>query len=91
MTGKSAEILKQMTDLQRKKTTTLEKLVQPARAAANQMKDAKMDRGADPVLEVLFELDSVEQEMVSLVNSDPTALVNALKEALLERPPGEEA
>jgi hypothetical protein len=54
------------------------KLVEPARAAANQMKDAGMHRGADPVLAVLFEIDASLEEQAKIIAEDPTILIEML-------------
>ena len=61
-----------------KKQALLAKLVEPARAAANQMKDAGMSRGADPLLEILFQVDACEQEIMELFSSEPKAAMAAV-------------
>ena len=76
------EMRKKITDLAEKKRQLESKLVAPARAAANQMKDAGMNLGADPLLQILFEIDAVEQEMQSLFKNEPDAAMEALLEML---------
>ena len=56
------------------------KLVPAARAACNAMMDAKMERSARPMAEILFELDAVEQEMVALFDSNPAGAIAILIE-----------
>jgi hypothetical protein len=53
------------------RAVTLEELVPLARAAANQMADAGMHRGADPLMETLFKLDGIDAEVQALAMSDP--------------------
>lgn len=53
-------------------------LIAPARAAANQMKDAGMTRGAEPLLEILFQIDAIEDEVKALFAADPKASVEAI-------------
>ena len=55
-----------------------QKLLPLARAAANQMKDAGMHRGADPLLAVLFEIDALESEMAEIIRGHPEAFLEAL-------------
>ncbi len=65
--------------LMRKKHDLETKLVVPARAAANQMKDAGMARGADPLLEILFQLDAVDAEMTAFITgSNPAEFAEVL-------------
>ena len=53
----------------------LDALVPLARAAANQMADAGMHRGADPLMETLFKLDGIDAEVQALAMSDPRAFL----------------
>jgi hypothetical protein len=73
---------KQMRALSAKRFSALEKLVAPARAAANQMKDAGMMQGAAPLAEALFKLDAAGQEMSDLIEADPRAALNAIIEGM---------
>ncbi len=68
--------------LTRKKQALESKLVAPARAAANQMKDAGMGMGADPLLQVLFEIDACDAELKDLLSGDPEEVVTAMLELL---------
>ena len=61
-----------------KRQALLGKLVEPVRAAANQMKDAGMARGADPLLELIFQLDAVDAELQELYKRDPAEAMGAL-------------
>lgn len=49
----------------------LAKLINPARAAMNAMTDAGMHRTAEPLKEIFFELDALDQEMTELIKSNP--------------------
>ena len=69
------EKLKELTS---KKHGLVAKLVEPARAAANQMKDAGMHKGADPLLTLLFEIDACDQELMEAFWSNPTESIEAL-------------
>jgi len=53
-------------------------LTVPARAAANQMKDAGMAAGAAPLNEIIFQIDALEQERHNLLDSDPMTGMEAL-------------
>ena len=54
------------------------KLLEPARAAANQMKDAGMHRGADPLLAVIFKIDAVNEGMRQTLIEYPAMSLEAL-------------
>lgn len=68
----------QINKLTVQKMVLMESLIAPARAAANQMKDAGMSRGADPLMEVLFKIDALDQEMRDLATSDPKMFIATL-------------
>lgn len=57
-------------ELSTKHFAALEGLLQPARAAANQMKDAGMHKGSDPLFAALFEYDSIQDDMKKLVEAN---------------------
>lgn len=48
----------------------LDRLIAPARAALNAMKDARMNATSDPLGAALFELDAIEEELSSLMKQD---------------------
>lgn len=77
------ETTKQLTDIIRKKHALTENLVGPARAAVNQMIDAGMKRGADPLAAVLFEIDSLDQQLKDVMNADPEKATLAILEMLI--------
>jgi hypothetical protein len=56
----------------------LDALVPLARAAANQMADAAMHRGADPLMQRLFELDAIDTDIQALGMSDPDAFLQVV-------------
>ena len=56
----------------------LDALVPLARAAANQMADAGMHRGADPLMETLFKLDGIDAEVQALAMSDPHGFLDVV-------------
>lgn len=62
--------------------TLHEKLLPLARAAANQMKDAGMHRGSDPLLAVLFEIDALESEMAEIIREHPCEFLEALRRTI---------
>jgi hypothetical protein len=62
----------------------LSALVVPARAAANAMKDAKMDRSAGPLLEALFALDATTQEIADFVKGNMDGIAEAYLDALFK-------
>lgn len=72
------DIQKRICELNDKRHRAIEKLVEPARAAANQMKDAKMAAGAEPLLIVLFEIDSLTEELTKIYTSNPHQALAAL-------------
>lgn len=72
------EVGAKMRELSRKNAFALQKLVEPARAAANAMKDAGLNRTADPLLQALFELDAVVAEMKDLCSSNFADVVKEL-------------
>ena len=49
------------------RSVILDELIPLVRAAANQMKDAGMHRGADPLMETLFKLDAIDAEVQSQI------------------------
>ena len=51
-----------------KRTAALQAIIAPARAAANQMLDAGMKRGADPLVAALFKYDAIHSTMPSIPN-----------------------
>jgi hypothetical protein len=57
------EVLQRARELRLFREALLEALVAPARAAAHTLKDMKMERTADPLLEALFALDALDQEL----------------------------
>lgn len=65
----AARLYEQVQRLANKRTALCNRLIAPARAAANQMKDAGMHRGADELLSILFEMDAVEAELKKLLDS----------------------
>lgn len=67
-----------LVELTKKRHALLVKLVEPARAAANQMKDAGMSRGADPLLEILFQVNAIDQEVQDLFAQDPMAAIDVI-------------
>lgn len=56
--------------LLRERVTLLEKLVAPAQAAANAMRDAGMKSSADALGAVLFEVDASTQQMRDFVRDN---------------------
>lgn len=60
----------------------LERLIAPARAAANACKDAKMDRTADPLLQIIFEIDALDSEVETLIKAEPENIMLGLLERL---------
>lgn len=74
--------LKKAMDLRNKRIAVLERLVAPARAAANACKDAKMDRTADPLLQVLFEIEAAEAEFEACIKADPEKIMLEMLECL---------
>lgn len=54
-----------------KRQGLLQQLEGPTRAAANQMKDAGMHKGADPLLEILFQIEATDQETKKILNNSP--------------------
>lgn len=58
-----------------KKRELLLKMVDPAKAAVNQMKDAGMIRGSDPLAQILFELDAADEEIKNIFSNDPLAFL----------------
>jgi len=75
-------MLKKIIELSAKRQALTCDLVAPARAAANQMKDAGMAMGAGPLLEILFQIDAADQELKDLIGSHPLEAVEALKEMM---------
>ena len=65
-------------DLARKKRELESKLVAPARAAANQMKDAGMVRGSEPLFELIFQIDAIDQEVHDVFRGNPEQAVEAM-------------
>ena len=76
------DLKQKLIELNTRRVQILMTMVAPARAAANQMKDAGMDAGAAPLLEVLFQYDAIEAEAHDLMKSDPEASFLALIELL---------
>lgn len=74
-----------MLEMSQKRSAILDRLVAPARAACNAMKDANMQRSADPLAQVLFELEGLEEERKALVEADPKGFVEALIEGLSKK------
>jgi hypothetical protein len=60
------------------RAVVLEELIPLARAAANQMADAGMHRGADPLMETLFKLDGIDAEVQALAMSDPHGFLDVV-------------
>ena len=77
-----SELVQKMRILSERRALTLNCLVAPARAALNQMQDAGMKRGAEPLAEALFQLDAVDSEMKSVIEADPVAFIDSLKEMM---------
>lgn len=76
------EMKDRLVALMTKKQQILDGLIAPARAAANQMKDAGMKSGADPLCAVLFEIDSVDAELKGIFEEDPRASIEAFIELI---------
>jgi hypothetical protein len=81
---KPGPLIQQVIELKRKREFITERLIPLARGAANQMKDAGMHRGADPLLAVLFEIDAVEEELKTTWSNEQFAdqLIDSLKNSL---------
>jgi hypothetical protein len=77
------EFAKRSHELTTKRHELLIKLIAPARAAANAMQDAGMKRTADPLNEILFELDVLDSELASLLRED--GAVEALMQIVRRR------
>jgi hypothetical protein len=71
-------LLTELSRLSRIRERALEALIAPARAAANQMKDAGMANGADALNAALFRLDATDGELKTLTDANPKQLVEAL-------------
>jgi hypothetical protein len=79
------ETTKKIREIVWRQSNTTRKLIEPARAAAAQMKDAGMIEGSRPLFEVLFELDAINQELdTAIKDAGPERGIEALLE-LLER------
>ena len=63
-------LAKQLQELNAKRIGILERLVSPSRAAANAMKDAGMNATADPISQVIFELDALTDQYAELVSQE---------------------
>lgn len=79
-----SEIVNRMTELAYKRYQAIFSLVAPARAAVNQMKDAGMTRGAEPLAQALFEFDAAEQEFKDLCKGNVEGVVDELIKRLRE-------
>jgi hypothetical protein len=77
------ETMRKMQEILRRRDAALNELVNPARAAVNQMRDAGMARGAGPLEEALFRYDAVEAELKAVVEEDPQKFINALLESIV--------
>jgi hypothetical protein len=86
MNGPGPLIVKSL-ELREKRIALLEKLLPLARAAANQMKDAHLDRGADPILSLLFEIDALEEISSKLVTDNKDEFVAELIEGFRRSQP----
>jgi Spy/CpxP family protein refolding chaperone len=64
-----AELAEKIEALMAKKEHALQRLEVPARAAVNALIDANMKRTADPLAQVLFELDALHSEMQKLIQT----------------------
>lgn len=73
-----AELLDKIREIGTRKRFAVEALVAPARAAANQMKDAGMKAGADALNAALFQIDATEDELNALIRKDPAAAMRSL-------------
>lgn len=80
------QILTKLFDNAAQRALVLERLIAPSRAAANAMLDAKMNRTADPLAQILFELDAIDAEILTLRQENPTAFADALMTILARRP-----
>ena len=67
-----------MRDIAVRKAIATDKIIEPARAAANAMTDAGMTRSAEPLLAALFEIDAIQDEATQLVQENPTEAIEAL-------------
>jgi hypothetical protein len=83
------EITQRVRELTTAHQAALQELVEPARAAANAMKDAHLDRSADPLLEALFKLDALTAEMREFVNGNITEVVDAFINSMIKKHKGE--
>ncbi len=72
------EAIATITELHRRRFNALEALYAPARAAANAMKDAKLDHSADPLLEALFKLEAINSELDALTVENGKAVLDAV-------------
>lgn len=65
-----SDTLEKMKDLTMRKNVLMVQLVEPARAALNAMKDAGMKHSADPLAEVLFQLDALDAEASAFIRAN---------------------
>lgn len=73
------ELGKKIISIQTKRIALLDKMVIPTRAAAAQMKDAGMINGAEPLLELLFQIDALDQERDnSILAADTEEALNTM-------------
>lgn len=67
-----------LAELTTRRARLLQNLVEPVRAAVNAMKDAGLTRSADPVAEVLFQLDALDAEMKQFLDANLQAVVDMI-------------
>jgi hypothetical protein len=72
------EIDKKLRELSVRRQELLESLVAPARAAVNALKDAQRPNTAEPLNEILFQIDALHQEIMEFVKTDPINILEAL-------------
>jgi hypothetical protein len=73
---------KKINELLTRRLGVLSEIIGPARAAFNAMKDAKMDRSAEPLGELLFKYDSIDAEIHNLIHEDPETIFELMQDHL---------
>lgn len=75
-------MIEKLTELKQKQDAMMrEKLIPLSRAVANMLKDLKYEATSNPLLELLFEWDALEQEAHELIKKDIMAFVQAIKDS----------
>lgn len=73
-----AEVSRRLNGFAARRDQILSDMVPAARAAAHTLKDMKMDRTAEPLLELLFKMDGLAEELAEFCRSNTDAVMDAL-------------